>query len=100
VNAGVTVDELHLAIASTEPGGVCTNAGVFIGDVALPLGQMYTRGIRFVTGRVAARPIMPELLAMVAQGRLDPSVATAITADWSDAPRAWSQHRDKLVVLR
>jgi threonine dehydrogenase-like Zn-dependent dehydrogenase len=100
VNTGTTIDGLRLAIASTEPGGVCTNTGIFIGDVGLPLGQMYTRGIRFVTGRVAARPILPELLAMVARGRLDPSVATATTAHWSDAPRAWSEHRDKLVVLR
>jgi threonine dehydrogenase-like Zn-dependent dehydrogenase len=100
VNAGVTVDELRLAIASTEPGGVCTNAGIFIGDVGLPLGQMYTRGIRFVTGRVAARPIMPELLALVADGRLDPSLVTATTANWSAAERAWSEHRDKLVLLR
>jgi alcohol dehydrogenase len=100
VNTSATVEGLRLAIASTAPGGVCTDTGVFVGDVALPLGQMYTRGIRFVTGRVAARPILPDLLAMVAEGRLDPSVVTATTAGWADAPRAWSEHRDKLVILR
>jgi alcohol dehydrogenase len=100
VNTSGTVDGLRLAIASTEPGGVCTDTGIFLGDVALPLGQMYTRGIRFVTGRVAARPIMPALLDLVAVGRLDPSVVTATTADWADAPEAWSAHRDKLVLLR
>jgi threonine dehydrogenase-like Zn-dependent dehydrogenase len=100
VNCSMTVDGLRQAIENTEPGGVCTNCGVFIGDVALPLGHMYTRGIRFVTGRVAARPIIPDLLALVAAGRLDPSIGTATTATWADAPRAWSEHRDKLVLVR
>src|SRR5262245_23687788 len=100
VNTSVTVEGLRRAIESTEPGGVCTNCGPYIGDVALPLGHMYTRGIRFITGRVAARPIIPDLLDLVAQGRLDPSVATATTAGWADAPAAWSEHRDKLVLVR
>jgi alcohol dehydrogenase len=100
VSTSATREGLLLAIASTEPGGVCTDTGVFIGDVALPLGQMYTRGIRFVTGRVAARPILPDLLDLVASGRLDPGVVTATTADWASAERAWSEHRDKLVLVR
>jgi len=100
VNTSVAVDGLRLAIESTGPGGVCTNSGPYIGDVALPLGHMYTRGIRFVTGRVAARPILPALLELLADGGLDPSLVTATTADWADAPRAWSEHRDKLVLVR
>jgi len=91
---------LLLALGATEPGGVCTDTGVFIGDVALPLGQMYTTGVRFVTGRVAARHELPEVLELVASGRLDPSVVTATTAAWSNAPAAWSGHRDKLVLIR
>jgi alcohol dehydrogenase len=100
VNTSVTVEGLRRAIECTEPGGVCTNSGPYIGDVALPLGHMYTRGIRFVTGRVAARPILPALLELVADGRLDPSLITTTTADWADAPRAWSEHLDKLVLVR
>jgi len=100
VNTSVSVEGLRRAIECTEPGGVCTNSGPYIGDVALPLGHMYTRGIRFVTGRVAARPILPALLELVADGRLDPSLVTATTADWADAPRAWSEHLDKLVLVR
>ena len=70
------------------------------GDVELPLGQLYTTGIRFVTGRVAARHELPRVLDLVASGRLDPGVVTATTAAWSDAPAAWSTHRDKLVLIR
>jgi hypothetical protein len=40
------------------------------------------------------------VLDLVASGRLDPGVVTATTAAWSDAPAAWSTHRDKLVLIR
>jgi threonine dehydrogenase-like Zn-dependent dehydrogenase len=100
VSTSGTREGLLLALGATEPGGVCTDTGVFIGDVGLPLGQMYTTGVRFVTGRVAARHELPAVLELVASGRLDPSLVTATTAPWSDAPAAWSGHRDKLVLIR
>lgn len=100
VSTDATADGLRLALAATEPGGVCTDTGIFPGDVALPLGVMYTTGITFVTGRVAARHDIPAVLDLIAAGRLDPSVVTASTAGWEDAPQAWSAHRAKLVVLR
>jgi hypothetical protein len=84
---------------ATEPGGVCTDTGVFIGDVALPLGQLYTTGVRFVTGRVAARHELPEVLELVASG--------GSTRAWSPPPRRLVRrarrvvgHRDKLVLIR
>jgi threonine dehydrogenase-like Zn-dependent dehydrogenase len=100
VNTGATREGLLLALNATEPGGVCTDTGIFVEEQALPLWRMYTVGVRFVTGRVAARHVLPDVLALVADGRLDPSVVTATTASWSDAPSAWSSHRDKLVLLR
>jgi alcohol dehydrogenase len=48
VNSTLDVAALRLALASTAPGGVCTNQGPFPGgDVALPLASMYTRGVTF-----------------------------------------------------
>jgi hypothetical protein len=61
---------------------------------------MYTVGVTFVTGRAQARRDIPGVLDLVARGTLDPSVVTAITAPWADAPQAWSEHREKLVILR
>src|SRR5262249_29512545 len=55
VNTGATVDGLRLALHRTAARGICTNAGIFPGDVAVPLGAMYTRGVTLVTGRAAAR---------------------------------------------
>ena len=100
VNTGATAEGLRLALGSLEPGGVCTDTGIFRDDVALPLGAMYTTGITFVTSRVAARRDIPAVLALVAAGRLDPAVVTATAAGWDDAPAAWSGHRAKLVLTR
>jgi threonine dehydrogenase-like Zn-dependent dehydrogenase len=100
VSTGASPDGLRLALLATEPGGVCTDTGIFTGDVALPLGAMYTIGITFVTSRVAARRDIPAVLKLVGEGRLDPSVVTATTAGWEEAPAAWSAHREKLVIVR
>jgi threonine dehydrogenase-like Zn-dependent dehydrogenase len=100
VSTNATPDGLRLALLSTDNGGVCTDTGIFTGDVPLPLGAMYTGGIRFVTGRVAARRDIPAVLDLVVGGRLDPSLVTATTAGWEDAPAAWSAHHGKLVIMR
>ena len=99
-NTGATAEGLRLALAAVEPGGVCTDTGIFREDVALPLGAMYTTGVTFVTSRVAARRDIPAVLALVAAGRFDPGVVTAESAGWADAPAAWSGHRAKLVLTR
>jgi len=91
---------LRQTLSATEPGGVCVNCGVFTGDVALPINRMYTTGVQFVTGRVSARAVMPAVLDLAAQGRIDPARVTDTTASWDEAPAAWSTHRDKLVVIR
>jgi threonine dehydrogenase-like Zn-dependent dehydrogenase len=100
VNTSASARGLHLALTATEPGGVCTDTGIYVKDVALPLWRMYTVGMRFVTARVSARTVLPAVLDLVASGRLDPSIATATTASFLDAPKAWSGHRHKLVLLR
>ena len=55
--------------ASTWPDGVCTDTGVYCpGPVEMPLLPMYTRGVRFVTGRVNARAVIPEVDRTVGGG--------------------------------
>jgi threonine dehydrogenase-like Zn-dependent dehydrogenase len=100
VNTSGSRDGLILALRSTEPDGVCTDTGIFVEDVPMPLWQMYTSGVRFVTGRVNARAALPAVLDLVGRGRLDPAIVTATTASWHDAAEAWSAHRDKLVLVR
>jgi threonine dehydrogenase-like Zn-dependent dehydrogenase len=100
VSTDATEAGLQFALGRTDAGGVCTDTGIHLGEVALPLLRMYTLGATFVTGRVAARAVLPAVLDRVAAGALDPSVVTKSVAAWADAPAAWSEHRGKLVLTR
>jgi threonine dehydrogenase-like Zn-dependent dehydrogenase len=61
---------------------------------------MYTRGVTFVTARVDARAVIPKALALVTDGRLDPSLVTETVAPWDDAPDALATHTAKTVIVR
>jgi alcohol dehydrogenase len=61
---------------------------------------MYTKGIRFHTGRPHARPAMEPLMELVRSGRFNPERVTSETATWDDAPAAIAVHRAKLVISR
>lgn len=101
VDASADPDGLVCALRSTEPDGVSTSIGIYFGDTTpVPLLEMYTKGIRFHTGRVHARPAMEPLLDLVAEGKLEPELATGETAAWEDAPEAVAAHRSKLVISR
>jgi threonine dehydrogenase-like Zn-dependent dehydrogenase len=104
----ITVDSsadpagLALALRSTAPDGTCTSTGIYFGEQpALPLLEMYTKGITFRTGRVHARAAIPEVLALAASGALHPELVTTRVVPWQDAPEAlveggWT----KLVIER
>lgn len=101
VNSTLDVAALRLALASTAPGGVCTNQGPFPGgDVALPLASMYTRGVTFETSRVQSRAALPAVLDLLAERRLRVHEVTTRTVDWDDASQAWLEPAVKLIVKR
>jgi threonine dehydrogenase-like Zn-dependent dehydrogenase len=100
VNAGGTEAHLRCALNSTAFDGTCTNVAVLIEDPALPLFQMYSRCCTLHTGRAHARPVIPDILELVATGRFDPSLVTSAVADWGDAVDALSDPPMKLVVTR
>jgi threonine dehydrogenase-like Zn-dependent dehydrogenase len=101
VDAGLSTNGLHYAIASTEPEGICHSTSFYAGGpVPMPLGKMYTLGIRFFIGRAHAVSLLPEVLPLVESGRLRPQEVTTRTVGWSEAPRAWLEPAIKLVVTR
>jgi alcohol dehydrogenase len=101
VDASGDVDGLACALRSTEPDGVCTSIGIYFTETTpMPLLEMYTKGIRFHTGRVHARPAMEPIMALVRARKFKPELVTGETADWEDAPEAVAGHRSKLVVSR
>lgn len=101
VNASVTHEGLHAALRSTARGGVCTSVGIFYEELTpLPLLEMYTAGVRFVTGRVAARPVIPPILDLAASGDIHPEKVTSNVAAWEAAPEAVLAEETKLVIER
>jgi threonine dehydrogenase-like Zn-dependent dehydrogenase len=101
VDSTNNVDGLHCAIRSTEPGGVCTSTSIFFGaGVPMPLLEMYTRGITFITGRVQARAGIESLLKLIEAGKLAPEKVTSETAHWDDAIDAFKSYTTKLLVTR
>ncbi|WP_245831245.1 hypothetical protein [Mycobacterium terramassiliense] len=91
---------MSAALRATWPDGVCTDTGIYPQyKVEMPLLPMYTRGVRFITGRVSARtaiPPVPELL----DGGLDLSAAVDRVVAWEDAPSAWPTMTGKTVYTR
>jgi hypothetical protein len=61
--------------------------------------QTYTRGARFVTGRVSARAVIPEILELLAGG-CDLSPVVDRVVPWEDAPSVWPKMHGKTVFQR
>jgi len=101
VDAGLSPDGLRYALTSTRPEGVCQCVSFYAGpDTPLPLGRMYTLGIRFQVGRCHACALLPKVVPLVAEGRLRPGEVTTRTVAWDDAPEAFVEPAVKLVVER
>jgi alcohol dehydrogenase len=102
VDASGDPEGLALALRSTAPDGICTSNAIYFGEPpALPLLEMYTKGITFKTGRAHVREAMPQVLQLAATGVLKPELVTTKVVPWGEAPDAllaggWT----KLVIER
>jgi threonine dehydrogenase-like Zn-dependent dehydrogenase len=61
---------------------------------------MYTRGITFHTSRADSRRYLPEVLDLVAAGRIDPLAVPTTVIEWDRAADHWLQPAMKLVITR
>ena len=101
VDAGLTAEGLTYAIRSTEPEGICQSVSFYAGgDMPLPLGRLYTLGIRFFVGRAHAVALLPEVMPLIEQGRLRPQEVTTRVVGWEEAPEAFLEPAIKLIVRR
>lgn len=91
---------LVCALRSLTPEGVCTSVSIYFEDVALPLLHMYTRGVRFFTGRVNSRATLPYVLDLVQAGRLRPDVVTSEVVGWDNMAGALASPSVKPVFVR
>jgi alcohol dehydrogenase len=101
VDACNDVAGLACALRSTGPDGVCTSSAIYFTPATpVPLFEMYTKGIHFITGRVHAREAMTPALALIEQGLLKPELVTSQVVSWNDAAIALSDIHGKTVITR
>ena len=100
VDGTATPEGLVATLRLTEWGGHCTTIGQLTPEAALPLFELYTRGVHLHIGRAMARPAMPAILELVAAGRLRPQLVTSARAAWDEAPEALLEPTTKLVISR
>jgi threonine dehydrogenase-like Zn-dependent dehydrogenase len=100
VDASADPDGIACVLRSTDRDGYSTSIGIYLEPTPLPLLDMFTQGVTFVTGRPHVRTIMPDVLELVRQGKFDPDPMTANKVAWDDAAEALSDLRAKTVVER
>jgi alcohol dehydrogenase len=100
VDGSANADGLACAVRSVEPWGVCTSTGIYFAPTPMPLFEMYSIGVTFITGRVNARAALPSVLKLVGEGKLQPEKVTTETAGWDDAIEALLGYTTKLVITR
>jgi alcohol dehydrogenase len=101
VDASAAHAGLQCVLRSTEPGGVCTSSGIYYEELTpLPLLEMFTNGITFITARASSRPVVPDILDAVVEGRIHPERITSRVVAWDDAIEALLELPTKLVMER
>jgi len=86
VDASADPDRLRKALVSVIPEGHVNSVGIYFEDVALPLLQLYVRGVHFHNGKGHARPSMTPTLDAVAAGVLHPELVTSGIYGWDEIP--------------
>lgn len=100
-DCGNRAEGLRYSLGSTAPEGICHSATFLVQpETPIPLGKLYTLGIRFSIGRAHSASLLPEVMALVAERRLRPEEITTRVVDWEQAPEAWLEDTIKLVVRR
>jgi alcohol dehydrogenase len=100
VDASADPDGIACVLRSTDRDGYSTSIGIYLEPTPLPLLDMFTQGITFVTGRPHVRTLMPEVLELIRQGKFDPDPMTVQKVAWDHAAEALSDLSAKTVVER
>ena len=98
VDASADPEGLACICRSTDADGIITSIGIYFEPTPMPLLDMFTQGVTFVTGRPHVRQLMPDVLELVREGKFDPDPVTVNRVSWDDAAEALSDLRAKTVV--
>lgn len=93
---------LRFALELTAADGLCSSSGTLHATARIPTLLMYGRNVTLKVARAHARALIPEVLALMTEGRLRPERVTTVVAGLDDAPQALTDHvrgaRTKTIV--
>ncbi|MFV8139412.1 alcohol dehydrogenase catalytic domain-containing protein [Mycolicibacterium senegalense] len=92
VDATGTPGGLRKVLRHTAPDGTCSCVWSLHRRVAVPLAAEYVRNVTLHVGRAHVRALIPDVLDLMAHGRLTPQVAISTVASFDDAPAALREH--------
>jgi threonine dehydrogenase-like Zn-dependent dehydrogenase len=95
-----SVDALRDALLAAGPGGEVENLGFHFADVALPVAAMHFKCVTFRSAMSNARPLIPEVLALVASGRISPRRVQTAVLPFDEAADALPRAGFKPVFVR
>jgi alcohol dehydrogenase len=90
---------LSTALKSTAPYGRCTSCGTYHRSASLPIGTMYSQGVRYTIGWANIQALMPKVLDLLAQRKV-PVERIHSVARWDDAIEAMEMPPVKLILAR
>jgi alcohol dehydrogenase len=90
---------LSTALKSTAPYGRCTSCGTYHGTALLPIGAMYSQGVRYTIGWANIQALMPKVLDLLAKRKV-PLDRIHTVARWDDAIEAMESPPAKLILAR
>jgi threonine dehydrogenase-like Zn-dependent dehydrogenase len=85
-----TKESMQQAIDATRPGGRVGYVGVPAGGSELPIRQLFSNNISVGGGVAPVRGYIPELLADVLAGAIDPGRVFDLTLPLEQAPEAYA----------
>jgi threonine dehydrogenase-like Zn-dependent dehydrogenase len=85
-----TEETINLAVNMARPGGTVGFVGAPHGSGQVPLGRMFSSNIGVRGGLAPARAYLPELLAEVLAGRLDPSPVLDLTVSLAEVASGYA----------
>jgi alcohol dehydrogenase len=83
---------LAAALHATAPDGICSCAGTLHASVKIPAARMFGRNNTLTVARSHIRTVIPEVLDLVAAGRIHPESVTTTIASFEDAAKVLSDH--------
>jgi alcohol dehydrogenase len=81
-----------LALGLTAEDGICSSVGSLHRHVQIPSGVAYSRNVTFHIGRTHARTVIPQVLELMVEGRLEPQSVTTHLGRLDEAPQAMREH--------